>query len=191
MGRAGRLAAGRGLRRAHRARRLAAARVRVRACAARLNRRVAAAGDAARAGADPRRGVGDVGGALVQSRRKRRAEGDGRDRRAAPRHRAISDVLGAAVGEVRLRGDADGRHGAGRLADRAHDRPADLPPGADRRLREPERVDGGDSRRLVPRRAGLDDAGRRLLGRRRRRRPAALAARPLGGRPLDGLRMAR
>ena len=41
-----------------------------------------------------------------------------------------------------------------------------------------------------PRRAGLDDPGGRLLGGRRRRRPAALAPRPLERRALDRLRLA-
>ena len=61
---------------------------------------------------------------------------------------------------------------------------------ADRRVRQPERLDGGDPPRLLPRRAGLHDAGRRLLGGRRRRRPAPLAPRPLERRALDRLRLA-
>ena len=60
----------------------------------------------------------------------------------------------------------------------------------DRRLRQPERLDRGDPPRLLSRRAGLDHPGGRLLGRRRRRRPAALAPRPLERGPLDRLRLA-
>ena len=40
----------------------------------------------------------------------------------------------------------------------------------------------------LARRAGLHDPGRRVIGRRRRRRPAALAPRPLGDRAPDGAR---
>ena len=44
------------------------------------------------------------------------------------------------------------------------------------------RLDGRHLRRLARRRTDLDDAGRRLLGRRDRRRAPALAPRPLGAR---------
>ena len=77
----------------------------------------------------------------------------------------------------------------GGWTDRPHDRPADLPPDFDRRLRQPGRLDRGDPRLLVRRSARVDDPGRRLLGDRRRRRAAALAARPLGRRAVDGVRL--
>ena len=78
----------------------------------------------------PRRRVGDVGGALVQPRRQRRAEVDGRDRRAADRDRAPRLRHGAALGQARLRRGADARDRARRLAHRADDRAPHLPPRA-------------------------------------------------------------
>ena len=57
-------------------------------------------------------------GAVAQPRGQRRAEVDGRDRRAARGRRPARALLGAAVGQGRLRPDADGRDGDGRLADR-------------------------------------------------------------------------
>ena len=96
------------------------------------------------------------------------------------------DALSApAVGDARLRRRADARHRGGRLEHRAHRGPAHLPPAPGRRALQPGRVGRGDPRRVAARRADVDDAGRRVVGRRRRRRPAALAPRALGGRAPD------
>ena len=76
------------------------------------------------------------------------------------------------------------------MADHPHRGPAHLPHPADRRPGQPGLVGRGHLRRVAHRRAGLDDPGRRLVGRRRRRRPPALASRALGGRAPDGPRLA-
>ena len=91
----------------------------------------------------------------------------------------------------RLRRGADRRHGARRMADHSHRGPAHLPDPAARRPREPEASAGVILGASVDRRADVDDAGRRLLDRRRRWRPPPLAARALGGRSPDGARLAR
>ena len=95
---------------------------------------------AADRGPGARSGVGDVGRALVQPRRERWPEVNGRRRRAARRERSPTDVLGAALDEARVRRGADPRHDARGLADRTHDRPAHLPPDSARQLREPKRA---------------------------------------------------
>ena len=72
----------------------------------------------------------------------------------------------------------------------AHDRPRDLPPGADRRFASQTGSTAVILARLVPGGSGLDDPRRRLLGGRGRQRAAALAARPLDRRAVDRLRLA-
>ena len=69
----------------------------------------------------------------------------------------------------------DGRNVARRLADRADDRPPHLPARTGGRVREPGRLHRRHLRRLPRGRAGVHHPGRRLVGDRRGRRPAALA----------------
>ena len=110
-----------------------------------------------------------------------------RPARRRPHRRAV----GAAVGDGRLRRGADARHRGGRLEHRAHGRAGGI--------YHLHPVDGlcsqGASAAVILGASlvgapDVDDAGRRLVGRRRRRRPAALAPRTLGGRAPDGNGMA-
>ena len=94
---------------------------------------------------------------------------------------------GAHLGDGRLRRGPDRRHGARRMADHAHRGPPHLPHPAGGRAGQPDRLGRRHLRGLAAGRARLDHAGRRLLGRRRRRRPAALAPRALGGGAQMGL----
>ena len=62
--------------------------------------------------------------------------------------------------------------------------------GAARRVCEPDRVDGCDPACVLRGRAGVDDTGRRVVGRGHRGRAPALAPRALDGRPCDGFCLA-
>ena len=121
---------------------------------------------AGRAGA--RRRVGHVGGALVQPRREQRPEGDGCHRRDAGRAGHLDTLtvplwVKVVSGATLTLGTA-----MGGWRDHPHRGPAHLPPAPDRRAREPDHLDGRDLRRVVRRRAGVDDPGGRLVGGRRR-----------------------
>ena len=149
-----------------------------------------AAGDAEMGHAGSWRTVGDGGLVVVQPRRQRRPEVGWRDLGAAARERQDRFACGSDVGHRRVRGGADRRHGAGGMADHSHRGPRDLSPPADRGLGVNRRVGRGHLRGVAGGGADVHLTGGRLVGRRRRRRPLAVAPRSLGGRPPDGFRMA-
>ncbi len=134
--------------------------------AIRVSRRLLRRASRLNRGAGAGSGVGDVGCALIQPRRERWPEVNGCRRCVAGRERSPADVLGAAVDEAGMRCGADRRHDAGGLADRTYDRPANLPPGSARQLREPERLYCGHPLFLIRRRSSLDDTSGCLLGGR-------------------------
>src|SRR4051794_37473248 len=80
-------------------------------------------------------------------------------------------VRRAPVGEGRVRRRGRGGPGARGMGPRAGRRAGHLPADADRRVREPDGLDRRDPRLVVPRRSRFDDAGGRIVGGGRGRRP--------------------
>jgi len=98
-------------------------------------------------------------------------------------------TLAAALGHAAVRSGADCRHGSGRMADHSHGGPRYLPHPVARGVGEHGRVCGSHLWGLAGRRADIYLSSRRVVGRRRRRWPLALASRTLGAGPSDGHRV--
>ena len=117
-------------------------------------------------------------------------EVDGRHRGPAAGLRADHHDVGAAVGESRYGRGPDRGHSVGRMAHRQDDRPSHLQPDTHRLHRQSGLVHGSHPRRLPHRNTGEHHPGGGLLGRRCRRRAAAVEARELADRARDGHRVA-